>query len=91
MKIKDQLAAIKPGKNYPSEVRITEDGQTIRFLFNSFFVGMYVAIYIGDSCMVQTGDYDNRSQVRRLKTDIANALKRGARVSISNLREVKTA
>lgn len=89
MNTKDQLAAIKPGKNYPSQVEITEDGKTIKFCLQSYIVGMYMAIYIDGQCVCQTGDHNNKTRVAALKKDIEKAIGRGATVEIGSLQEVK--
>lgn len=93
--VKAQLATIKPGENYPTNVTITEtaDGKTVKvkFLLQSYFVGMYCAIYVGDGGMPhQTGDHNNKTLVTKLKKDISKALKRGATVEIGSLAPVKT-
>ena len=81
----------KPGVNYPGSVEVTEpDGNQIKFLMQSYFVGMYCAIYFpGSSQPHQTGDHDNTGFSRKLKKDLKNALARGAKVVISSLRPVK--
>lgn len=93
--LKQQLASIKPGETYPAYVNIKEkddEGKDlkIKFLLQSYVVGMYCSIYInGATIPHQTGDHDNAKVVRRLKKDINNAIKRGAEVTIGDLREVK--
>ena len=85
----DQIKAIKPGVNYPSFVCIEEpDHQVIKFLLQSYFVGMYCAIHVGDSRMpaVQTGDRNNKTFVTKLKRDLNKALVRGATLQIGALR-----
>ncbi len=85
----EKLDAIKPGVNYPSCVHITETKgkkMDVKFLLNSFMVGMYCAIHInGGSMPVQTGDHDNKKFVTGLKKDIFRAIKRGAKVEIDAL------
>lgn len=85
-----KLDSIKPGINYPNYVTITErikgKLQTIKFNLCSYMVGMYCAIYMGDASMpVQTGDHDNIKFVRKLKKDIARAIKRGAKVEFGSI------
>lgn len=105
MTAQELLGTIKPGKNYPSFVKITEpwppakiagtevQGKMTEVRFNlcSYVVGMYAAIYFpGQSQPVQTGDHNNKSFVTKLKKDIQRAIKRGATVEISGIRPVKT-
>jgi hypothetical protein len=94
--LKKQLATIKPGENYPAYVHIkekTDKGKDIRvkFLLQSYVVGMYCAIHINESVVPdsQAGDHDNKKFVRNLKKDIKNAIDRGAEVVIGDIREVK--
>jgi len=86
----DTLKAIKPGETYPRDVIITEsDGTIVKFLLESYFVGMYCAVYInGDLCQ-QTGDHNNKSFVARLKKDIQKALKRDATIEFGAVFPVK--
>ena len=93
-RVNKQLRAIKPGVNYPSHVLIKEQvkGQTFNLNFNlqSYFVGMYCAIYLNHNTQPQqTGDHDNRKFVAGLKRDIAKALDRGAYVEIGAVFPVK--
>ena len=94
--LKQQLATIKPGETYPAYVEIkekTDKGKDIRikFLLQSYVVGMYCAIHINGSDVpdIQTGDHDNKKFVSGLKRDIKKALKSGGTVEIGDLREVK--
>jgi hypothetical protein len=86
---------IKPGKNYPTSVTITEmvEGKEmeIRFLLQSYIVGMYCAIHFrkGD-VPAQTGDHDNKKFVKGLVKDIKKAIRRGAKVEIGSIAPVKT-
>jgi|GEM_PF-7127911 hypothetical protein len=69
--MKTKLAEIKPGKNYPSFVKVTEetDGKTevVKFILRSYCVGMYCAIYFsGRTVPIQVGDHDNCKFVRGL-------------------------
>ena len=89
MTLQKQLATIKPGENYPSSVTITEEGKTIKFCLQSYFVGMYYAIYIDGLCVCQTGDFNNKKCVAGLKKNIAKAIARGATVEIGSLQLVK--
>jgi len=86
------LAQIKPGKNYPASVSVTEkDGHRIKFLLQSYFVGMYCAIYTDEGRLpFQTGDHNDKTFVGKLKRDLARATKRGATVEIETLLPVKT-
>lgn len=92
----EQLKEIKPGKNYPACVKITENGPEgkpaeVKFLLQSYSVGMYCAIYFpGDSMPCQTGDYDNKKFVGKLVKDIKRAIARGAEVVIEGIRPIKT-
>lgn len=90
MTTKEQLKAIVPGKTYPSEVEITEkDGRVIKFLLNSYYCGMYCAIYANGNLAMQTGDHNNKKFTTGLKRDVIKALKRGAIVEIDSVRDVK--
>ena len=94
MNITERLKEIKPGENYPSSVHITEDfnghEMTIKFNLNSYFCGMYCAIYTGESGMpCQTGDHNNKTFVAKLKKDIAKAIKRKAKVEIGAILPIK--
>ena len=87
----DILKQIKPGKNYPYRVEVTEpDGMKIVFNLNSFYCGMYCAIYVGANQMPQqTGDHNNKTFVAQLKRDLKKAITRGATVEISGIRDCK--
>lgn len=89
MTAQETLKAIKPGENYPTEVTVTEDGKTIKFCLCSYFVGMYLAVYIDGNCVCQTGDHNNKKCVAGLKKDLVNAIKRGATVEFGSLHPVK--
>ena len=75
-----QLDAIKVGENYPSSVRITEmfKGKKMETSFNlqSYYVGMYCAIYCNGKLAAQQGDHNNRGFVTKLKKDIQKAINR---------------
>jgi len=91
---KESLKLIEPGKTYPSTVTIAEtiDGKEteVKFILQSYIVGMYCAIYVNSQTVpAQTGDHDNMTLVRGLKSDIAKAIKRGAKVEIGSILEVK--
>ena len=92
MTIEEQLAQIVPGKNYPTSAKVTEtiEGkvQEVKFLLQSYLVGVYCAMYYGPAVPYQTGDHDNRTFVGKLKKDLAAALKRGAQVEIGTLMPV---
>ena len=85
---------IKPGKNYPGCVVIDEtvEGKNvqIKFLLQSYFVGMYAAIYQGGALVGQSGDHNNRSFVTKLRNDLRKAVARGATVNILSIRPVVT-
>ena len=82
---------IKPGQNYPSRVLIKEkDGTEARFCLNSYFVGMYAAIYLNGELVAQSGDHDNKTFCRKLKKDIAKAQTRGATIEIMGIVPIKT-
>jgi hypothetical protein len=89
MTLSEQLKAIKPGKTYPRSVDITEmyDGEEmkIRFLLQSYCVGMYCAIHAGPGVPCQTGDHNNRNFVTKLKKDVVKAIQRGAKVEIGTI------
>ena len=90
------LDSIKPGKTYPRSVEVTEtvEGKTtlIRFLLQSYVVGMYCAIYFpGNSIPHQTGDHNNSTFVRKLKNDLRKAIDRGATVEIDSIANCLTA
>ena len=91
MTTKEQLKEIVPGETYPGSVVITEPGgDVVKFLLQSYFVGMYCAIYPPNVTQpIQTGDHNNKTFVRKLKTDINKALKRGAKVEIGYVRPIK--
>jgi hypothetical protein len=85
----EQIKAIKPGLNYPAFVRIEEPKrQAITFLLQSYYVGTYCAIHVGDSRMpaIQTGDRNNKTFVTKLKRGMNKALVRGATMQIGALR-----
>jgi hypothetical protein len=85
------LSAIKPGKNYPAMVRVKDNGEEVKFLLQSYYVGMYAAIYFpGETTPLQCGDSDNSTFVQKLKKDLAKALERGAEVEIGEIRPVVT-
>lgn len=91
---KARLAEIKPGINYPRSVRIKEvvKGETldVRFVLQSYEVGMYCAIYTPDNSIpAQVGDHNNKTFVGKLVKDITKAIARGADVEISSLDYVK--
>jgi hypothetical protein len=88
MSLKEQLAQIKPGKNYPSYVKVTEkDGEVVEFYCNSFYVGMYCAIHLNGRVASQSGDHNNKTFVTKLKKDLTNAESRGATVEIGSIRD----
>lgn len=85
---------IVAGKTYPHSVTITETFKgkkmVVQFHLQSYFVGMYCAMY-GDGRLInQTGDHDNTKFVRGLKRDILKADKRGATIEISGIDSVKS-
>lgn len=78
---------IKPGKTYPSQVVVTEkDGQVVKFCLNSFYVGMYCAIYVNGNLAMQSGDHNNKTFATKLKKDLKKAVARGATVEIEGIR-----
>ena len=88
--IKEQLKQIIPGKTYPRYVTITEtvEGKfmEVRFLLQSYAVGMYCAIHFDRTSVPhQCGDHNNKTFVRSLKKDIEKALTRGAEVTIESI------
>lgn len=91
MTLEEKLKAIKPGKTYPNSVFVTEtiDGEKCktRFLLQSYYIGMYCAIYASESTRIphQMGDHDNKRIVRNLKKDVKAAIERGAKVEIGNI------
>jgi len=89
LSLDDQLKAIRPGKTYPRSVEITEtdngEETQIKFLLQSYYVGMYCAIYTGPGVPHQVGDHNNRRLVTRLKRDIVKAIQRGAKVEIGTI------
>ena len=90
MKIEEQLKQIVPGETYPRIVIVREDGGEIRFLLQSYFVGMYCAAYLdGQSLPCQTGDRDNKKFVAGLKKDLKKAIARGASVEIGRIDPIK--
>jgi hypothetical protein len=93
-KIVRQLADIRPGVNYPGQVMVSEtvDGKrlNVRFLLQSYYVGMYCAIHVNGASMPhQTGDHDNKKLVRGLVNNLQMALERGADVTIGPLHPCK--
>jgi len=83
----EQLKAIKPGKTYPSEVVVIEKNhQTIKFCLNSFYVGMYCAVYLNGNLALQTGDRNNKTFCLKLKRNLKAALTRGATLEIGSIR-----
>jgi hypothetical protein len=89
-KLFEPLKPIKPGKTYPSYVKVTEkDGTTVEFHCNSFYVGMYCAIHLNGSSQpaVQTGDHNNKKFCTKLKQDLKKAYQRGATVEIGAIRD----
>jgi hypothetical protein len=87
MSIDEQLKAIVPGKTYPRQVTVNEpDGHEVKFLLQSYYVGMYCAIHLdGGAIPHQVGDHNNTTFVRKLKKDLKVAIKRGATVEISGM------
>ena len=95
MNATEQLKQIKAGTNYPTNVTITEniEGEetTVKFILQSYIVGMYCAIYFGNETMPhQTGDHNNKTFVGKLKKDIKAAIERGAKVEIGTIAPIKT-
>lgn len=92
MTTEDTLKAIIPGKTYPAEVTVREvfEGKpmTVKFCFNSFFVGMYCCVYVNGNVASQGGDHTNKTCISKLKKDLKAALKRGATVEIGDIRKV---
>ena len=91
----EKLKEIKAGKNYPTSVTITEDFDgkevTIKFLLQSYIVGMYCAIHFPNETIPhQTGDHNNKTFVTKLKKDIKKAIARGATVEIGSIVPIKT-
>jgi len=81
------LKTIKPGKNYPSYVKVEEKGHPlVEFHLNSFYVGMYCAIHVNGSVAAQQGDHNNKGFCTKLKKDLTKAIARGAIVEISGIR-----
>lgn len=88
--LKTQLKSIVPGQTYPTSVNITEtDGTVVRFVHQSYIVGMYCAIYVNGQLATQGGDHDNKKHVARLKRDIVESDKRGATIEIGSVIPVK--
>ena len=90
-----QLEQIVPGKTYPYSVYIQEviNGKVIKikFLLQSYVVGMYCAIHVEDSTQsFQTGHQNQKSFTAKLKKDIVKAITRGATVEIGPIQNVKT-
>ncbi len=82
---------IIPGKTWPANVEVTEkSGDVVKFCLNSFFVGMYCAIYVNGNLATQTGDHNNKGFCTKLKKDLKAALARGAKVEISGIYPIKT-
>ena len=91
--IKDQLKQIIPGKTYPRYVTITETIDVklteVRFLLQSYYVGMYCALHFGQGDIPhQCGDHNNKTFVGKLKKDIEKAVARGAEVLIESISPV---
>lgn len=89
-----RLDEIIPGKTYPTEVIIyerDEDGP-VRFLLQSYIVGMYCAIHFPRARVpLQTGDHNNKTFVAKLKKDIKRAMEeRNALVEIGMIVPVKS-
>ena len=81
-----RLTQLFPARPYPTDVTITKEGGTFKFCLQSYVVGMYCAIYAqGSSSPLQTGDRNNHSFVRKLKSDLKSAEKRGATVEIGQV------
>lgn len=82
------LAAIKPGKTYPSYVKVTEAASpVVEFHCNSFYVGMYCAIHINGTVATQTGDHNNKSFVAWLVKGLKAAIDRSAKVEVGSIRD----
>jgi hypothetical protein len=89
MTTEEKLAAIKPASTYPSFVTITtKDGTKVEFWFNSFVSGLYVATRVNGQTFGQAGYRSNASAVRKIKTVIRRALKRGETVEIGDIRNL---
>ena len=93
--MKTKLAEIKPGKNYPWFVKVTEeiDGKTevVKFMLESYSVGMYCAIYFsGRTVPIQLAYHDNCKFMRGLIRNLKASVTRGAQVEIGGLLPVKT-
>jgi hypothetical protein len=88
----ETLKTIRPGVNYPTFVNVVEpNGYEVRFLLQSYFVGMYCAIHINKAAIpAQVGDHNNKTFVTKLKRDLEAALARGAQVEIGPLFPIKT-
>ena len=93
--LKAKLAEILPGETYPRFVRINEKisgkQQELCFYLQSYFVGMYCAAHINGRLVQQGGDSNNKTFVTRLKKDIKNAVKRGAKAEVMDVSLVKKA
>lgn len=90
----ETLKTIKPGKNYPSYVKVEEKDKSgkpmvVEFHLNSFYVGMYCAVHINGRVSTQVGDHNNKKFCAALKKDIAKAIERGATVEVSGVRDCK--
>lgn len=90
MNATEQLKQIKPGKTYPSYVKITEavkgKKMVVQFYLNSYYIGMYCAIHINGHIASQTGDRNNKTFCTKLKKDIAKAIARKAKIEIGSIR-----
>lgn len=91
MNIQEQLAQIKPGKTYPTHVKVTEKDKSmvVEFFCQSYFVGMYCAIHINGRVAFQGGDQNNKTFTTKLKKDLKKAIERGATVEIGSIRDCK--
>ena len=89
-----QFDKIVAGKTYPHNVKITEDYKgkkmVVSFNMQSYFVGMYCAMYLDGKLASQTGDHNNKGFVTKLRKDILAADKRGAEIEISGIDNIKT-
>lgn len=88
MTLNEQLEAIRPGKTYPSYVKVVEgDGTILEFHLNSFYVGMYCAIHVNGKVVMQTGDRNNKTLCTKLKKDLKGAIERKCTVEVGAIRE----
>jgi len=87
------LAKRIPAKHYPSSVTITEtiEGKPVvlRFLLQSYLVGMYCAMYIDGKLACQRGDHNNRTFLRKLLKDVKAAEGRGATVEMGDIQPIQ--